>query len=74
MAEASSCSRRNVWRWRDNSVQDAKLRARIRSLGRQFLHAQKLGFIHPESQEPMQFTAPLPPDLLKLLSDLEERE
>jgi len=59
---------------RDNSVQDAKLRARIRSLGRQFLHAQKLGFIHPESQEPMQFTAPLPPDLLKLLSDLEERE
>lgn len=59
---------------RDNSVQDAKLRARIRSLGRQFLHAEKLGFIHPETLEPMQFTAPLPSALSGLLEELEERE
>ena len=59
---------------RDNSVQDAQLRARIRSLGRQFLHAEKLGFVHPETQEPMQFTAPLPSALSGLLEELEERD
>src|SRR6185503_4922686 len=59
---------------RDNSVQDARLRARIRNVGRQFLHAEKLGFVHPVTQAPMQFTAPLPPELIALLSDLEERE
>jgi 23S rRNA pseudouridine1911/1915/1917 synthase len=59
---------------RDNSVQDAKLRARIRSLGRQFLHAEKLGFVHPVTQEPMQFTAPLPSVLSALLEELEKPE
>lgn len=57
---------------RDNSVQDTRLRARIRSLGRQFLHAEKLGFTHPETEAPMQFTAPLPSVLSGLLEDLEE--
>ena len=59
---------------RDNSVQDPRLRARIRNLGRQFLHAEKLGFLHPSTQAPLQFTAPLPPELAELLNDLEERE
>jgi 23S rRNA pseudouridine1911/1915/1917 synthase len=59
---------------RDNSIQDARLRARIRNLGRHFLHAGKLGFVHPVTQSPMQFTAPLPSGLSQLLNDLEERE
>jgi 23S rRNA pseudouridine1911/1915/1917 synthase len=59
---------------RDNSIQDARLRARIRNLGRHFLHAEQLGFVHPVTQSPMQFTAPLPSGLSQLLNDLEERE
>ncbi|HKE55846.1 MAG TPA: RluA family pseudouridine synthase, partial [Pyrinomonadaceae bacterium] len=45
---------------RDNTVQDPRLRARIRNLGRQFLHAEKLGFTHPTTGKPLEFTAPLP--------------
>jgi len=59
---------------RDNNVQDPRLRARIRNLGRQFLHAEKLGFTHPASGQPMQFTAPLPPDLSDLLAVLDHDE
>ena len=59
---------------RDNSVQDARLRARIRNLGRHFLHAEKLGFVHPVTGASLEFTAPLPPELTELLNDLEERE
>ncbi len=35
--------------------------------GRQALHAWKLSFIHPITKEAMQFTAPLPDDILALL-------
>ena len=59
---------------RDNSVPDARLRARIRNLGRHFLHAEKLGFVHPVTQSQMEFTAPLPLELSELLNDLDERE
>src|SRR5215470_12590992 len=47
---------------RDNTIQDARLRARIRSLGRQFLHAEKLGFKHPKTGEFVKFESPLPPE------------
>jgi len=55
---------------RDNTVADARIRAQIASLGRQFLHAEKLGFRHPRSGEELRFVAPLPPDLQKLLEEL----
>jgi 23S rRNA pseudouridine1911/1915/1917 synthase len=32
-------------------------------LGRQFLHAHRLGFAHPSSGEALEFTSELPPDL-----------
>jgi 23S rRNA pseudouridine1911/1915/1917 synthase len=56
---------------RDKTVQDVKLRAAIRKLQRQFLHAERLGFRHPTSGEWMQFVAPLPDDLNKLLAELD---
>ena len=56
---------------RDNNVQDVRLRARIRKLNRQFLHAEHLRFSHPKTGEPMRFVAPLPADLLGLLEQLE---
>jgi 23S rRNA pseudouridine1911/1915/1917 synthase len=58
---------------RDNNVQDVQLRAQIRKLKRQFLHAEQLGFKHPATGAPMKFTAPLPPELSHLLTELETK-
>lgn len=55
---------------RDNTVQDARLRARIRNLGRHFLHAERLGFVHPSSGEKVEFKAPLPDELAELLQEI----
>lgn len=56
---------------RDNSVTDARLRARIKALGRQFLHAEHLGFHHPHTGEVMHFKSPLPRELAEFLEHLE---
>ncbi len=58
---------------RENNIADVKLRARIRKLKRQFLHAEELGFSHPRTGEAMRFNAPLPSELTGLLEKLEER-
>lgn len=55
---------------RDNTIQNAQLRARVRSLNRQFLHAEKLAFTHPKTNEWVKFEAPLPGDLEALLEVL----
>ena len=41
-----------------------------RLLGRQALHAWRLGFIHPRTAVPSSFESPLPPDLLALFESL----
>jgi 23S rRNA pseudouridine1911/1915/1917 synthase len=56
---------------RDNNVQNVQLRARIRKLNRQFLHAEQLGFRHPQTGEELRFVAPLPAELTNLLEKLE---
>ncbi|MEP6742011.1 MAG: RluA family pseudouridine synthase [bacterium] len=55
---------------RDKTVQDVRLRAAIRKLQRQFLHAERLGFRHPVSGESLQFVAPVPLELNNLLAEL----
>jgi 23S rRNA pseudouridine1911/1915/1917 synthase len=55
---------------RDNTIQDARLRARVRSLNRQFLHAEKLAFTHPKTGEWVKFECELPAELAGLLEDL----
>jgi 23S rRNA pseudouridine1911/1915/1917 synthase len=55
---------------RDNTIQDPQLRARIRNLNRHFLHAEKLAFRHPETNEFVKFESQLPADLADLLRDL----
>jgi 23S rRNA pseudouridine1911/1915/1917 synthase len=52
---------------RENSLQDVLLRQRVKTLGRHFLHAARLGFEHPRSHERMEFTSALPLDLEELL-------
>jgi 23S rRNA pseudouridine1911/1915/1917 synthase len=39
------------------------LKKQVQGLGRQALHAAKLGFEHPQTHENLEFSAPLPPDL-----------
>ena len=56
---------------RDNTVRDPKLKAEIRKLGRQFLHAAELGFQHPITGAELRFQAPLPAELQQLLATLE---
>ncbi|MDT4965501.1 MAG: rRNA synthase [Acidobacteriota bacterium] len=55
---------------RDKTVADPRVRARITEIGRQFLHAEKLGFRHPETGERLNFSAPLPVELSNLLDEL----
>src|SRR6267143_1861364 len=51
---------------RDNNVQDVRLRAQIRKLNRQFLHAEQLRFSHPRTSEELRFTIALPQELEEL--------
>lgn len=55
---------------RDKTLPDPALRARISRLGRQFLHAERLGFHHPATGEWLGFNAPLPPALSEFLATL----
>lgn len=56
---------------RINNLQDAKLRALIRELGRQALHARTLGFIHPATGQYLEFSSPLPEDMARIIAHLE---
>jgi 23S rRNA pseudouridine1911/1915/1917 synthase len=42
----------------------------LQLLPRQALHARSLRFVHPRSGEPLEFSAPLPPDMENLLAAL----
>ncbi len=55
---------------RDRTVPDLRLRALVVGLRRHFLHAERLGFVHPRTGERMEFVAPLPAELEKFLTDL----
>lgn len=56
---------------RDNTVADTNARNAIKSMGRFFLHAEKLSFTHPVTKEKRDFSVPLPPTLLNFLEMLE---
>lgn len=58
---------------RDKTVADPRLRAAIAATGRQFLHAARLGFHHPRTGVWMSFDAPPPPELARLLEELEAK-
>ena len=57
---------------RDNTIRDPRLRARLRALNRHFLHAEKLGFKHPQTGEFVKFESALPQALAELLVELEK--
>ncbi|MBS9778054.1 MAG: 23S rRNA pseudouridine(1911/1915/1917) synthase RluD [Gammaproteobacteria bacterium] len=53
---------------------DAEVRDMILNFPRQALHAFELEFIHPHTQEPMQFETELPKDLQELIDQLPEAQ
>ena len=55
---------------RDKTIPDHQLRLSIANLGRQFLHAEQLGFRHPQTKEELRFTAPLPAELQTVLNEI----
>jgi 23S rRNA pseudouridine1911/1915/1917 synthase len=55
---------------RDKTIPDHKIRTEVAKLGRQFLHAEQLGFRHPKTGEEMRFTAQLPTELLAVLNEI----
>jgi 23S rRNA pseudouridine1911/1915/1917 synthase len=50
-----------------NSIRNPQLRAAISKLGRPFLHATRLGLVHPSSGAWVEFAAPLPSALQSFL-------
>jgi 23S rRNA pseudouridine1911/1915/1917 synthase len=55
-------------RSRLTSIEPLALRQGLQRLRRQALHAACLGFVHPVTKEPMEFSSPLPPDLEEAVS------
>lgn len=54
------------------NLKDPQLKALVKALGRQALHAKTLGFMHPSKGEYMEFTTELPADMQRILDYLEK--
>lgn len=52
------------------NIRDAQLKSLIKALGRQALHAQTLGFIHPATGTYLEFTSAFPADMQRLVDYL----
>jgi hypothetical protein len=46
------------------------LRAQVRNLKRHFLHAEKLAFTHPKTNELVKFESSLPVELSRLITQI----
>jgi len=58
---------------RANTITDPVVRARVKKLGRQMLHAWKLGITHPTTGRWMEFISEVPEDMNGLIALLDER-
>jgi len=52
-------------------VRDSALKRRLAGFPRQALHAERVSFRHPATQELLEIVAPIPPDLAALFADIE---
>ena len=59
---------------RDKTVADRRIREAIASLGRFFLHAEKLAFTHPVSGERLEFRQDIPDELQMFLDLMGDRQ
>ena len=56
-----------------SSLKMEEARGLLELIGRQALHAARLSFVHPETGRSMDFQAPVPQDMERLLSALKQR-
>jgi 23S rRNA pseudouridine1911/1915/1917 synthase len=56
---------------RYEKIKDARLKKTLGEFPRQALHAERIGFRHPATNEPLEIKAPLPADLSGLLGRIE---
>ena len=52
------------------AIEDSTVRKCMETIGRQALHAHRLGFIHPQTGERVEFVSPIPQDMKELLEVL----
>jgi len=52
---------------RDNTIADSDVKNAVQSMGRFFLHAEKLAFTNPKTGESLEFNCEIPKELTKLL-------
>lgn len=52
---------------RDNTIANVEIRNAVQSLGRVFLHSEKLAFDHPKTGERLEFVCQVPEELAKFL-------
>jgi 23S rRNA pseudouridine1911/1915/1917 synthase len=57
---------------RYDRIRDAGLRRSLAEFPRQALHAERIGFRHPETNEEMEIVAPIPRDLQDLVATLDD--
>ena len=57
---------------RYDRVKDAALKKNLLEFPRQALHAERIAFRHPSTNEPLEIVAPLPDDMQKLIEAVEE--
>lgn len=53
-------------------IADARIRETVSGLKRQALHSECLGFLHPENEEFVEFTAPIPDDMIHIIRFLSQ--
>jgi 23S rRNA pseudouridine1911/1915/1917 synthase len=56
-----------------DSSQSSETNALLANTRRQMLHAWRIGFVHPASGAALTFESPLPPDMRRLIAELEAR-
>jgi len=49
------------------------LKKKLREFPRQALHAERIAFRHPASNDPLEIVAPIPSDMAELLAAVEEQ-
>jgi 23S rRNA pseudouridine1911/1915/1917 synthase len=53
-------------------IRDAELKRRLTEFPRQVLHAERVAFRHPETQELLEIVAPIPEDMAGLLAEIDD--
>jgi 23S rRNA pseudouridine1911/1915/1917 synthase len=57
---------------RFHRVRDAALKQRLQEFPRQALHAERIAFRHPATNEPLEIAAPVPLDIQQLIASIED--